>query len=114
MRSKVLAATLRSCRFCFTCVCYSCNAQSASAVAAGISGFTSQRSPDRPRGLKVVEQYDFTRTYRPLTMYWASRIRRARAAAADADLVSRAESSGKAMTVGDYSDLLAKRRALGD
>jgi hypothetical protein len=67
MRSKVLAATLL-----IVCVAAAfvaaASAQSAPAVAAGDQRFhfIEKPGPDAV-GLKVVEQYDFSRTYRPLT-----------------------------------------------
>ena len=91
------------------------NAQSASAVAAGDQRFHFTEKPGPAAvGLKVVEQYDFTRTYRPLTDVLGKPYQEERARPLQTLIWYPAQkSSGKSMTVGDYSDLLAKETSFG-
>jgi len=91
------------------------NAQSASAVAAGDQRFHFTEKPGPAAvGLKVVEQYDFTRTYRPLTDVLGKPYQGERARPLQTLIWYPAQkSSGKSMTVGDYSDLLTKETSFG-
>src|SRR6202451_830441 len=83
--------------------------QSAPAVESGDQRFrfTEEPGPDAV-GLKVVEQYDFSRSYRPLTDELGKPVQGERARPLQTLIWYPAQkSSGKPMTVGDYGDLLA-------
>jgi hypothetical protein len=70
--------------------------------------FTLQSSPARTPGLKVVDQYDFSRTYRPKIDAEGKPTVGERARPLQTLIWYPAEKSGKKpMTVGDYSELLA-------
>jgi tetratricopeptide (TPR) repeat protein len=114
MRSRVLAATLL-----IVCVAAAlvaaASAQSAPAVAAEDQRFhfIEKPGPDAV-GLKVVEQYDFSRAYRPLTDEMGKPYLGERARPLQTLIWYPAQkSSGKAMTVGDYTELLATETSFG-
>ncbi|MGB6386996.1 MAG: CocE/NonD family hydrolase [Terriglobales bacterium] len=114
MRSQVLAATLL-----IVCVAAAfvaaASAQSAPVVAAGDQRFhfTEKPGPDAV-GLRVVEQYDFSRAYRPVTDALGQPYQGERARPLQTLIWYPAQkSSGKPMTVGDYTDLLAMETSYG-
>lgn len=114
MRSKVLAATLLIVWVAAAFVAAG-SAQNAPAVAAGDQRFhfIEKPGPDAV-GLKVVEQYDFSRTYRPLTDEMGKPYLGERARPLQTLIWYPAQkSSAKAMTVGDYTDLLATETSFG-
>jgi tetratricopeptide (TPR) repeat protein len=75
--------------------------------------FTEKPGPHAV-GLKVVEQYDFSRTYRPLTDELGKPYQGERARPLQTLIWYPAEkSSGKPMTVGDYSELLSTETSFG-
>jgi hypothetical protein len=81
----------------------------------GISVFTSLRKPGPEAvGLKVVEQYDFSRSYRSVTDELGKPYQGERARPLQTLIWYPAQkSSGKPMTVGDYGDLLATETSFG-
>ena len=81
----------------------------------GISVFTSLRKPGPEAvGLKVVEQYDFSRSYRSVTDELGKPYQGERARQLQTLIWYPAQkSSGKPMTVGDYGDLLATETSFG-
>jgi dienelactone hydrolase len=92
------------------------HAQSIPVVAPGDQRFhfTEKPGPDAV-GLKVVEQYDFSRAYRSLTDELGKPYQGERARPLQTLIWYPAEkSSGKPMTVGDYSDLLATETSFGN
>jgi dienelactone hydrolase/predicted negative regulator of RcsB-dependent stress response len=114
MRSKVLAATLLMV-FVGEEFVAAASAQCTPAVAAGDQRFhfTEKSGPDAV-GLKVVEQYDFSRAYRPVTDELGKPYQGERARPLQTLLWYPAQkSSGKAMTMGDYTDLLATETSFG-
>jgi hypothetical protein len=91
------------------------HAQSAPVAGAGDQRFrfTEKPGPDAV-GLKVVEQYDFSRTYRPLIDELGKAYQGERARPLQTLIWYPAQkSSGKPMTVGDYGDLLATETSFG-
>ena len=103
MRSKVLAVAF------FLVVLVAAHAQSAPVVASGDQRFhfTEKPGPDAV-GLKVVEQFDFSRTYRSTTDELGKQYQGERARPLQTLIWYPAQkSSGKRMTVGEYGDLLA-------
>ena len=93
----------------------SAHAQSAAVVASGDQRFrfTEKHGPNAV-GLKVVEQYDFSRTYRPLTDELGKPYQGERARPLQTLIWYPAqENSGKPMTVGDYGDLVATETTFG-
>ncbi len=91
------------------------HAQNAPAVASGEQRFhfTEKPGPDGV-GLKVVEQYDFSRSYRPLIDELGKPVQGERARPLQTLIWYPAQKgSGKAMTVGDYGDLLATETTFG-
>jgi tetratricopeptide (TPR) repeat protein len=93
------------------------HAQSAPVAASGAGDqrfhFTEKPGPDAV-GLKVVEQYDYSRTYRLLTDELGKPYQGERARPLQTLIWYPAEkSSGKPMTVGDYGDLLANETSFG-
>jgi len=75
--------------------------------------FTEKPGPDAV-GLKVAEQYDFSRTYRSLTDELGRPYQGERARPLQTLIWYPAQkSSGKPMTVGDYGDLLATEVSFG-
>lgn len=104
MRSKVLVVA-----FLLVANVIAAHAQSAPVVAPGDQRFRFTEKPGpNAVGLKVVEQYDFSRTYRSLTDELGKPYQRERARPLQTLIWYPAEkSSGKTITVGDYGDLLA-------
>src|ERR1700722_19942016 len=93
----------------------SAHAQSAAVVASGDQRFrfTEKHGPNAV-GLKVVEQYDFSRAYRPLTDQLGKPYQGERARPLQTLIWYPAQkSSGKPMTVGDYGTLLATETSFG-
>jgi dienelactone hydrolase/predicted negative regulator of RcsB-dependent stress response len=91
------------------------HAQSAPVVVSGDQRFhfTEKPGPDAV-GLKVVEQYDFSRSYRSVTDKLGKPYQGERARPLQTLIWYPAEkSSGKRMTVGDYGDLLATETSFG-
>jgi dienelactone hydrolase/predicted negative regulator of RcsB-dependent stress response len=115
MRSKVLAATLLLVVVVLAAFVTAANAQSTSAVAAGDQRFHFTEKPGPYTvGLRVVDQYDFSRTYRPLTDTLGKPYQGERARPLQTLIWYPAQkTSGKSMTVGDYSDLLATETSFG-
>jgi hypothetical protein len=110
MRSKVLAVA-----FLLIALVIAAHAQSAPVVVSGDQHFhfTEKPGPDAV-GLKVVEQYDFSRSYRSVTDELGKPYQGERARPLQTLIWYPAEkSSGKPMTVGDYGDLLATEISFG-
>ena len=110
IRSKILAAA-----FLFIIFVAGGHAQNAPVAASGDQRFHFTEKPGpHAVGLKVVEQYDFSRTYRPLTDELGKPYQGERARPLQTLIWYPAQkSSDKAMTVGDYSDLLATETSFG-
>ena len=110
MRSKVLGVAFLL--IAFVAVAH---AQSAPVVASGDQHFHfAERSGPDAVGLKVVEQYDFSRSYRSLTDELGKPYQEERARPLQTLIWYPAQkSSGKPMTVGDYGDLLATETSFG-
>jgi dienelactone hydrolase/predicted negative regulator of RcsB-dependent stress response len=110
MRSKVLAVA-----FLLIALVIAAHAQSGPVVVSGDQRFhfTEKPGPDAV-GLKVVEQYDFSRSYRSVTDKLGKPYQGERARPLQTLIWYPAEkSSGKRMTVGDYGDLLATETSFG-
>jgi tetratricopeptide (TPR) repeat protein len=110
MRSKVLAVA-----FLLIALVIATHAQSAPVVVSGGQRFhfTEKPGPDAV-GLKVVEQYDFSRSYRSVTDELGKPYQGERARPLQTLIWYPAEkSNGKPMTVGDYADLLATETSFG-
>ena len=110
VRSKALAVALL-----LVALVAIAHAQSAPVAGAGDQRFrfTEKPGPDAV-GLKVVEQYDFSRTYRPLIDELGKAYQGERARPLQTLIWYPAQkSNGKARTVGDYSDLLATETSFG-
>ncbi len=110
MRSKVLVAA-----FLLIAPVIAAHAQSAPVVVSGDQRFhfTEKPGPDAV-GLKVVEQYDFSRSYRSFTDELGRPYQGERARPLQTLIWYPAQkSSGKPMTVGDYGDLLATETSFG-
>jgi dienelactone hydrolase len=110
MRSRALAVA-----FVLIALVIAARAQSAPAASSGNQRFhfTEKPGPDAV-GLKVVEQYDFSRGYRSLTDELGKPYQDQRARPLQTLIWYPAEkSSGKPMTVGDYGDLLATETSFG-
>jgi predicted dienelactone hydrolase len=74
----------------------------------------AEKPGPHPVGLKVVEQYDYSRTYRRLTDDLGKPYQGERARPVQTLIWYPAEkSSGKPMTVGDYGDLMATETSFG-
>jgi tetratricopeptide (TPR) repeat protein len=104
MRSKVLEVA-----FLLVGNVLAMHAQSAPVVGSGDQRFqfTEKPGPDAV-GLKVVEQYDFSRSYRSVTDELGKPYQGERARPLQTLIWYPAQkNSGKPMTVGDYGDLLA-------
>jgi hypothetical protein len=102
MRSKVLVVA-----FLLIAPVIAAHAQSAPVVVSGDQRFhfTEKPGPDAV-GLKVVEQYDFSRSYRSVTDELGKPYQGERARPLQTLIWYPAQkSSGKPMTVGDYGDL---------
>jgi dienelactone hydrolase/predicted negative regulator of RcsB-dependent stress response len=110
MRSKVLVVA-----FLLIANVIAAHAQNAPVVASGDQRFhfTEKPGPDAV-GLKVVEQYDFSRSYRSVTDKLGKPYQGERARPLQTLVWYPAKkSSGKPMTVGDYGDLLATETTFG-
>ena len=110
MRSKVLVVA-----FLLIAPVIAAQAQSAPVVVSGDQRFhfTEKPGPDAV-GLKVVEQYDFSRSYRSVTDELGKPYQGERARQLQTLIWYPAQkSSGKPMTVGDYGDLLATETSFG-
>jgi dienelactone hydrolase/predicted negative regulator of RcsB-dependent stress response len=110
MRSKVLVVA-----FLLIAPVIAAHAQSALVVVPGDQRFrfTEKPGPDAV-GLKVVEQYDFSRSYRSVTDELGKPYQGERARPLQTLIWYPAQkSSGKPMTVGDYGDLLATETSFG-
>jgi dienelactone hydrolase/predicted negative regulator of RcsB-dependent stress response len=110
MRSKVLVVA-----FLLIANVVAAHAQNAPVVASGDQRFhfTEKPGPDAV-GLKVVEQYDFSRSYRSVTDELGKPYQGERARPLQTLVWYPAKkSSGKPMTVGDYGDLLATETTFG-
>jgi tetratricopeptide (TPR) repeat protein len=110
MRSKVLVVA-----FLLIAPVIAAHAQSAPAVVSGDQRFhfTEKPGPDAV-GLKVVEQYDFSRSYRSVTDELGKPYQGERARPLQTLIWYPAQkSSGKPMTVGEYGDLLATETSFG-
>jgi dienelactone hydrolase/predicted negative regulator of RcsB-dependent stress response len=110
MRLKVFAVA-----FLLIALVIDAHAQSAPVVVSGDQRFhfTEKPGPDAV-GLKVVEQYDFSRSYRSVTDKLGKPYQGERARPLQTLIWYPAEkSSGKRMTVGDYGDLLATETSFG-
>jgi hypothetical protein len=110
VRSKLLVVA-----FLLTAFVAAAHAQIAPVVASGDQRFhfTEKPGPDAA-GLKVVEQYDFSRSYRSITDEVGKPYQGERARPLQTLIWYPAEkSSGKPMTVGDYGDLLATETSFG-
>jgi dienelactone hydrolase/predicted negative regulator of RcsB-dependent stress response len=104
MRSRLLAVA-----FLLIAFVAAVHAQSAPVVASGDQRFhfTEKPGPDAV-GLKIVEQFDFSRTYRSVTDEMGKPYQGERGRPLQTLIWYPAQkSSGKPMTVGDYGDLLA-------
>ena len=110
MRSKVLAVASL-----FIVIVAAAHAQSASLMASGDQRFHFTEKPGPYAvGLKVVGQYDFSRSYRSVTDELGKPYQGERARPIQTLIWYQAEkSSGKPMTVGDYGDLLATETSFG-
>ena len=110
MRSKVLAVI-----FLLIAPVIAAHAQSAPVVVSGDQRFHFTEKPGpHAVGLKVVEQYDFSRTYRSLTDELGKPYQGDRARPLQTLIWYPAEkSSGKPMTIGNYGDLLATETSFG-
>src|SRR5580704_6782478 len=104
MRSKVLVVT-----FLLISNVVASHAQNTPAVASAEQRFHFTEKPGPTAvGLQVVEQYDFSRSYRPITDDLGKPYQGERARPLQTLIWYPAlKSSGKPMTVGDYGDLLA-------
>jgi dienelactone hydrolase/predicted negative regulator of RcsB-dependent stress response len=104
MRSKVLAVA-----FLFTAFAAAAYAQIAPVVASGDQRFHFTQKPGPfAVGLKVVEQFDFSRSFHSATDELGKPYQGERARPLQTLIWYPAEkNSGKPMTVGDYGDLLA-------
>jgi len=110
MRSQVLVVA-----FLLIANVIAAHAQNAPVVASGDQRFhfTEKPGPDAV-GLKVVEQYDFSRSYRSVTDELGQPYQGERARPLQTLIWYPAQkSSGKPMTVGDYGDLLATETTFG-
>lgn len=110
MRSRILAIA-----FLLTALVAAAHAQTAPVVASGDQRFhfTEKPGPDAV-GLKVVDQYDFSRSYRSAIDELGKPYRGERARPLQTLIWYPAQkSSGKPMTVGDYGDLLATETTFG-
>jgi dienelactone hydrolase len=110
MRSRVLAVA-----FLFTAFVPAARAQATPVAGSGDQRFhfTEKPGPDAV-GLKVVEQYDFSRSYRSVTDELGKPYQGERARPLQTLIWYPAQkSSGKAMTVGDYGDLVATETTFG-
>ena len=110
MRSKVLAVA-----FLLIAFVAAAHAQSAPVVTSGDQRFHFAEKPGPDAvGLKVVEQHDFARAYHSVTDELGKPYQGARARPLQTLIWYPAEkSSGKPMTFGDYSDLLATETSFG-
>jgi dienelactone hydrolase len=110
MRSRALAVA-----FVLIALVIAARAQSAPAASSGNQRFHFTEKPGTDAvGLKVVEQYDFSRGYRSLTDELGKPYQDQRARPLQTLIWYPAEkSSGKPMTVGDYGDLLATETSFG-
>src|SRR5580700_11549078 len=90
-------------------------AQTATVVASGDQRFHFTEKPGPyVVGLKVVEQYDFSRSYRSVTDELGKPYQGERARQLQTLIWYPAQkSSGKPMTVGDYGDLFATETSFG-
>ena len=109
-RSKVLVVAI----FLIASV-IAAQAQSAPPVASGDQRFHFTEKPGpNVVGLKVVEQYDFSRSYRSVTDELGKPYQGERARPLQTLIWYPAQkNSGKPMTVGDYGDLLATETSFG-
>jgi dienelactone hydrolase len=110
MRSRVLAVA-----FLFTAFVPAARAQTTPVAGSGDQRFhfTEKPGPDAV-GLKVVEQYDFSRSYRSVTDELGKPYQGERARPLQTLIWYPAQkSSGKPMTVGDYGDLVATETTFG-
>lgn len=110
MRSKVLVVA-----FLLVANAIATHAQSAPVVVSGDQRFhfTEKPGPDAV-GLKVVEQYDFSRSYRSVADELGKPYQGERARPLQTLVWYPAQkSSGRPMTVGDYGDLLATETTFG-
>jgi hypothetical protein len=110
MRSKVLVVA-----FLLIANVVAAHGHGASAVASGDQRFrfTEKPGPDAV-GLKIVEQYDFSRSYLPINDELGKPYQGERARPLQTLIWYPAQkSSGKPMTVGDYGDLLATETTFG-
>ena len=110
MRSKVLVVA-----FLLIANVIAAHAQSGSVVSSGDQRFHFTEKPGpHAVGLKVVDQYDFSRTYRSVTDELGKPYQGERARPLQTLIWYPAQkSSGKPMTVGDYGDLLATETTPG-
>jgi len=110
MRSKVLVVA-----FLLVANVIATHAQSAPVVVSGDQRFHFPEKPGPDAvGLKVVEQYDFSRSYRSVTDELGKPNQGERARPLQTLIWYPAQkSSGKPMTVGDYGDLLATETTFG-
>jgi tetratricopeptide (TPR) repeat protein len=110
MRSKVLALA-----FLLIAFVAAAHAQSAPVAVSGDQRFHFTEKPGpNAVGLKVVEQYDFSRTYRSVTDELGKTYQGERARPLQTLIWYPSEkNSGKPMTVGDYGDLLATETSFG-
>jgi tetratricopeptide (TPR) repeat protein len=110
MRSKFLAIA-----FLFTAFVPAAQAQVTPAAASADQRFHFTQNPGpNAVGLKVVEQYDFSRTYRPLTDELGKPNQGERARPLQTLIWYPAQkNSGKPMTIGDYGDLVATETTFG-
>src|SRR5271170_6227782 len=110
MRSKVLSIA-----FLLIALVIAAHAQSAPVVVSGDQRFhfTEKPGPDAV-GLKVVEQYDFSRAYRSLVDDLGKPYQGERARPLQTLIWYPAEkTTAKPMTVGDYGDLAATETSFG-
>jgi dienelactone hydrolase/predicted negative regulator of RcsB-dependent stress response len=110
MRSKVFAVA-----YLLIALVVVAHARSAPVVVSGNQRFhfTEKPGPDAV-GLKVVEQYDFSRSYRSITDEVGKPYQGERARPLQTLIWYPAENnSGKPMMVGDYGDLLATETSFG-
>src|SRR5271170_2945655 len=110
MRSKVLSIA-----FLLIALVIAAHAQSAPVVVSGDQRFHFTEKPGpNAVGLKVVEQYDFSRSYRPITDELGKPYQGERARPLQTLIWYPAQKiSGTPMTVGDYGDLLATETSFG-
>ncbi len=108
MRSMFVAVA-----FLFTVFLPVAHAQTTPASGDERFHFTQKPGPSSV-GLKVVEQYDFTRTYRPLTDELGKPYQGERARPLQTLIWYPAQkNSGKPMTIGDYGELVATETTFG-